>query len=122
MGNTDQEKAETEELLELPPSLENIDAKLNYTVTHVMLTERICNRALAAAERAEKVSIEAKAAAMNAADTALRTLQSREPLSRKERFSTVFAGAAAGGAFATIVLTLLGISSAAVAITSCGAH
>lgn len=116
------ERAETEELIDLPPTIENLDAKMNHVITHLYLTEQLCNRAATASENAREMAQQAKTAATNAASTAMKAIQSREPLSRKERFITVFAGSAAGGAFATLVLTLLGVSSVAVAISSCGAH
>jgi hypothetical protein len=114
-----QERAETQELIELPVSLENLDAKMNHVITHLFITERLCNRAAEAAEKAEKISSDAKTAATNAANSAVQALQSREPLSRKERFSTVFAGAAFGGALAGILLSLLGVLGTGASVTSC---
>jgi hypothetical protein len=116
------ERAETRGLCELPATLENINAKLNHLVIHVELSTRASNSAREAAEEARELANQARSAAIGAGTNALKAVQSREPLSRKERFSTVFAGAAAGGALAWLVLTLLGFSSAAVAVSSCGAH
>lgn len=121
MGSSEdqRERAETEELMELPPTIENLDAKLNHIITHSMVTERLCNRAAEAAEKAEKNAAEAKTAALSAAERALKAIQTREPLSRRERFSTVFAGAAFGGALAGILLSLLGVVGTGASVASC---
>jgi hypothetical protein len=115
-----QERAETEELLELPPTIENLDAKMNHVITHLYLTEQLCNRAATSSEAARKTAEDSRVAAVKAADTALKAIQTKEPLSRKERFGAVFAGAAAGGALAQLMLYALGIGSAAAVISSCG--
>jgi F0F1-type ATP synthase beta subunit len=114
-----QERAETQELIELPVSLENLDAKMNHVITHLYYTEQLCNRAAEASETARSAAEAARLAAMRMADTTLKAVQSREPLSRTERFGTVFAGSVVGGAVASIALSLLGIMGAGAAITSC---
>jgi alkyl hydroperoxide reductase subunit AhpF len=113
------ERAETEELLELPPTIENLDAKMNHIITHLYLTEHLCNRAARASEDARDLSQQAKISATNAASTAMKAIQSREPLSRVERFGTVFAGSMVGGAMASLVMSLLGLAGVGAAIASC---
>jgi hypothetical protein len=117
-----QMRVEADEVMSLPPTPENIDTKLNYIITHVLIVERLCNRATLASENAKTAAIDAKIAAVNAADRSLKALQSREPLSRLERFGTVFAGAATGGALAGIVLSVIGIITTGAGIASCIHH
>lgn len=120
MSDDHAERAETEELMELPPTMENLDAKLNHIITHQMVTERLCHRAATASEESKALAEQARAAAVAAGNNALKAVQSREPLSRRERFSTVFAGAAIGGVLAQVALWVLGIGTFAAAISSCG--
>jgi hypothetical protein len=120
--DTHAERAETKALIELPATLENVNAKVNFLVTQTAVMIRAANMAQEAAEEARELANQARSAAISAGTNALKAVQSREPLSRKERFLTVFSGSAAGGAVAWLALTLLGLSSAAVAVSSCGAH
>ncbi len=72
-------------------ALELLGEKLNIAITRIEL----CTAGL---EKVREAAEQAKEAAQTAADGALAAVQSREPLSRKERFSTTFLGAVVGGA------------------------
>jgi hypothetical protein len=112
------ERAATKDLVALPPTLENIDAKVNFICTNIAYMISACDRAQESAETASERADHARSAAITAGTNALKAVQSREPLSRKERFFTVFSGSASGGAFAIATLWALGLLS----ISSCGAH
>jgi hypothetical protein len=110
------ERAATHDLLEVPVTLETINGKLDHLIVVVANVERLCMNAVDAAENARDIASKSKTAALRASNSAI------DLGSRRTRFVTTFAGAAFGGALVWVVLTLLGLSSAAVAISSCGAH
>ncbi len=85
-------------------ALELLGEKLAIAITRIEL----CTADL---ERVREAAEQAKEAAQNAADGALAAVQSREPLSRKERFSTTFLGSVVGGA--VVAATIMVASSAA---------
>lgn len=114
-----QERAKTEDLVEMPATPENMNAKLNYLVTHMYLTERLCEKSAQSSEASRVAAEVARTSANNAAEHALKAMQSREPLSRTERFGTVFGGAAIGGLVAQLALWALGIGSIAAIVSSC---
>ncbi len=84
-------------------ALELLGEKLNIAITRIEL----CTAGL---EKVREAAEQAKEAAQTAADGALAAVQSREPLSRKERFSTTFLGAVVGGA--VVAATIMVASSA----------
>jgi hypothetical protein len=114
------ERAPTQDLAEMPVTLELLSAKLDHLILAVALIETTSERAAREAESAKTFALEARTAALNAAEHVLEARQSLEPLTRKERLGVIFGGAAAGGAFAWAALTVLGIGGIAAAISSCG--
>lgn len=84
-------------------ALELLGEQLNIAITRIEL----CTAGL---EKVREAAEQAKEAAQTAADGALAAIQSREPLSRKERFSITFLGAVVGGA--VVAATIMVASSA----------
>lgn len=118
MSDATKERAPTEELLHLPPTPENLHAKLDHLIIGSTLSLTASEAARDASEEACKLAKDAKEAAQKAANAALKAGQSREPLVKAERMLSLFLGAAAGSGAATALAWGMGLG-AAVFASSC---
>jgi hypothetical protein len=109
------ERAPTEELLELPRTTENLHAKVDALIVTVEINNDLTKRALNAFEEGLEEIRQARQAATNAANHALK----RTSLLPTERMGALFAGAFTGSALVTLAMWLTGIGAAGVAIASC---
>ena len=110
----------SEPLAEPEPTLELISGKLDHVIVRLELCIKTAEAARDASMRAEALAEQAKASAQNAGNSAMRLSQSREPLTRLERYGAVVAGAAVGGAMAVAVA--LGTGGVVVLLSSCLHH
>jgi hypothetical protein len=127
MSENGVERAPTSDLAEMPATAEIIHGKLDHLILAVALLDKKIDRAATGAEAAQTaasearaISLESKAASQKAADATLAALQSLQPLTKRERVTALFGGAAAGGAFAWAALAVLGVGGIATALSSCG--
>jgi hypothetical protein len=99
------DRAETQDLLEAPATLETISGKLDHLIIVVANVERLCLRAVETAEEAKDVAGKSKHAALRASGSALEVVQNTQALSRRAGIGVLFAGATAGGILVQLVLS-----------------
>lgn len=107
------------ELTELPPTLENLDAKMNHLIVRLEVGIAASQRAERAAEKARDLAEKARDAARNSGSIAVRAVQGVETLPRWQRLLSIAAGGVMGGAAASAVLWCALAVFGAAGLTSC---
>lgn len=106
------------ELTQLPPSIENIDAKLNHLIVRTEYGIKASERAERTAERARELAGDARTAAMTAGTHALRAAGLVE-LPKTQRLIAVGVGAVLGGAMMSFLMQTALLAASAYGLASC---
>ncbi len=96
-------------LLDLPPTLENINAKLNHLIAVHASDQRFNANLLDEVTKCVEKASGAEKAAQRIANDAVEILRARQPLTTRQRMGAIMAGGALGGGvgFVVALLTLL---------------
>ncbi len=89
------------ELVKLPASLENIDAKMNHLIVRVEVGIKASERAERTAEKARELAESARNAARNSGSIAVKAVQGIDSLPWKQRILATAGGSVLGGAVAS---------------------
>lgn len=118
MDDMTAERASTRDLLQLPPSSENADAKLNHLIVTLELVGKQSARAELSSDTAAEHALASRNASVSAMNSCLKVAQRYEPLTKVQRFVAVAMGSLTGGVVTTVAIWLLAFGGFAV-MTSC---
>jgi hypothetical protein len=107
-------------LIELPATLENINAKMNHLIVRTEVAIKTSERAARIADDARSLSERAKSAAQASGTQALAITQ-HENLPRLQRALAIAMGAVVGGAAASFMVRVVVALGTAAGISSCAA-
>lgn len=108
------------ELLSLPPSLENIDAKLNHLIVRTELGIRASERAEKSADRARELAEQGRDAARRSGSIAVKVVQDAAlGAPAPQRLMAITVGAIIGGAAMSFVLQMAVALAGAATLASC---
>lgn len=106
-------------LIELPASLENINAKLNHLIVRTELAIKTSERAETASLKAAELSEKAKRASHASGSHALAVGQARDGLPWMQRVLAISMGAVVGGVAANLILHAIIAIGVAAGVSSC---
>lgn len=107
------------DLLELPATLENINAKVNHLIVRTEYGIRVSEKADKAAQEARRLADHAKRASHASSQTAIEVIGQKESLPRMQRWLAISMGAVVGGAGVGFLLRVLAALGTAIGISSC---
>lgn len=107
------EPAPHSELLKLPPSLENIDAKVNHLIVRLEVAIKATERAEKTAEKAKELAEHSKNAARRSGSIAVQAVQGVDALPWRQRVVATAGGGVLGGAIAGVLVWIALLTMAA---------